>query len=115
MVREPHIYTPAQDGRPLGLLPLMSATIKSTEQPVFDPEPDSEVAILKKQLDNLQAHVGKLIDEKAELTQANNRLAETVKALNIEKSNLQAELKKLQGMGIQQNDPDTFTELKAKA
>lgn len=63
---------------------------------------------------NLCDNISRLVDEKAELTAANERLAVELKACIAEKGELQKQLRLKNGMGIQQNQPETFSHLKGK-
>lgn len=68
---------------------------------------------------HLRANIAALVDEKyvlqtenAKLKAANTRLGEAAKALIVEKGDLQRQLAARADMGIQQNQPDTFKEMK---
>ena len=70
---------------------------------------------LQARLDILTDNVNALVDEKAELSAANMRLAEQLKAVIAEKGELEQKLKRLDGMGVQQNNPEAFSQLAAAA
>jgi len=62
--------------------------------------------------DQLVLELKARLGEKAELTQANERLANELRSCIAEKGELQKQLAAKSGMGIQENDSALFTELK---
>jgi hypothetical protein len=67
------------------------------------------------QVRNLKDNINALVDEKHALVAANERLATELKACIAEKGELQKQLALKSGLGIHENRPETFADLKKAA